>query len=206
MPTMSETCYPCHKPPVIFYGFLVVERLAPQKETAKYSRNLDQQKIAGIARLTLCADCLIGGAQHNISSKTRAHGKPKLFQNKVVEDARQLLASLSNGVFKNSLAMKAAFSGLIGRCESSTQIGACFSDLSIDLMAERAVIPTCFALWTPDSSAPFTRPVNSTFENGGQLKLFHMDSLEKLPGKKLTEDIQNVLPILRVHYDAVADL
>ena len=51
-------------------------------ETVRYTQHATAQTIVGIARLTLCKDCLGHAINKLISERVKTDGTPKIFQKK----------------------------------------------------------------------------------------------------------------------------
>jgi hypothetical protein len=106
---MNQECFICKKPSVIFYDFLGIESLNILQKTGKYTQGYTNQRIAGIVRITLCADCLKKRVVEYLRKKTKTNGKPKLFHKQQVETCNNLIKQIDSRIFEKTPDMKYLF-------------------------------------------------------------------------------------------------
>jgi len=102
---LCDSCFVCGKKSAIGYDFIVVE----QANTAMKEQVLVQERICGIARLTLCINCLQFGIDAMVADSIKKDGTPKLFLKKVVESFLSLRYKLDSGLFEDTPEMEEHF-------------------------------------------------------------------------------------------------
>ena len=99
MPKMSEQCFICGKPSVVFYDFLVTESAAQQYRQGTYQVTDTAEAISGIARITLCKECMEDSVNRLIASCSNKNGKPRMFERKNVEELQRFAEEMSKGIY-----------------------------------------------------------------------------------------------------------
>ena len=101
MPWMYDGCFVCGKRSVIHYDFLVEESFTTQTVSGRYTQYFDQSRIAGIARLTLCRDCLESTFHQLIAGKINPDGSPRPKYRDEVSSLYALWHQISSGIYEN---------------------------------------------------------------------------------------------------------
>ena len=99
MASMSQDCFICGKPTVVFYDFLVVEETTASSRKGVYTTTTNTQKLSGIVRITLCADCMKDSLNRQIALATNKNGKPKLLEGKKVAELRRFEDEIDRGIY-----------------------------------------------------------------------------------------------------------
>ena len=102
MSKMSDSCFICGKPSVMFYDFIAIERTSQTVSKGAARQTTTVEKIKGIVRITLCKDCLKDAVVKMISAKTNKNGKPMLFEKKKVEDMRLIAEEIDKGIYNKT--------------------------------------------------------------------------------------------------------
>ena len=100
MATMSNSCFICAKPSVVFYDFLAVERYSETVSKGAAARQTTtREMIRGIARITQCKECMKESLIRLISEKTKKNGAPMMFEKKKVEELRRFNEEIDRGIY-----------------------------------------------------------------------------------------------------------
>ena len=109
MKRMSEKCFVCEKPSVLCADFIATEIFSTSTKTVHYIRTSSEEKVFGVIRMTLCAECLKRRLTDMIADNLNIFGKPKLFEKKTVESLRLLQIKMESGIFENTPEMEKIF-------------------------------------------------------------------------------------------------
>ncbi|MDL2237870.1 hypothetical protein LJC56_08605 [Christensenellaceae bacterium OttesenSCG-928-K19] len=104
MAGMSQSCFICGKPSVLFYDFLTEESASQTSHVSgtAYTRTTSMEKILGIARITLCKACLQDSLSRLIARHTNKNGKPRLLEGKIVEELWRIADEIDRGIYDKS--------------------------------------------------------------------------------------------------------
>jgi hypothetical protein len=226
---MNHECFICKKPSVIFYDFLGVESLNIHRETIKYTQNYANQRIAGIVRITLCADCLKKRTLEYLGTKTKADGKPKLFHKQEAETCNNLIKQIDLGIFEKTSDMQSLFLETLQpnnflltsggnrffttwpwSIVSSTQIGlhhGRYETYSEDLRKRitNTKIESCYCLYvfndiSINNQKPFSQGIEK-INNNSILQFYYMDIIRDIKDDQILKELLKEIPKIDLFYD-----
>lgn len=215
MPTANHKCYRCDKPTVIYYDFLTVEHFGAHTETARWAQDFSQQRVAGITRLTLCAECIMQELTGSIKEHTKANGKPKMLSKKHVAVCNMMWEQISAGRFEKTLGMKKlfykAFAGSFPAADDFSEplYWQLKKDDSafvwpIQFSSEVSMISSGFVLLaiehdSEDHLAPFSAPITKKAGDTA-FRLHFMDCTDKLDDMWINKELIKELLKLKLFY------
>ncbi len=109
MEDLENSCFICGQPSPIYYDFAVIENTHGFKGAYFYKKTDATQRIAGIARISLCGDCLNERLDRFIQENTNANGKPKFGKKRIVVTCQILRRKLNEEGYKKSSDMQILF-------------------------------------------------------------------------------------------------
>lgn len=192
---MSEKCFLCGKETVIGFDFITVEIWRSYVQTAKYEQYASRERIAGIVRLTLCADCMKNKVQLLKSDRTKKDGKPKLFQKGAINSLDTLLDKMDHGVYENSIEMENIFIASFGAMWMEPDNR--YFHIKLDKYGR--AIEAQYVLWTPENEA-FSHQIVPELNAQGKESSFTLYSMSLLSTVKsesviVTGQLSNMLSL-----------
>ncbi|MDR0599694.1 MAG: hypothetical protein LBG84_06410 [Treponema sp.] len=226
---MNKECFICKKPSVIFYDFLSLEDVHIHRETIKYTQDYGSQRIAGIVRITLCADCLRKRALEYSKIKTKINGKPKLFHKQEVETCNNLIKQIDLGIFEKTPDMKSLFLETLYPSNfllvsggnrffptwpwyivSNTQIGSHHGKYETysENLRKRIIntkIESCYCLYVfndmnINDQKPFSQEIEK-INNAGILRFYYMDIIRDMKDGQIMEKLVTEIPKIDSFYN-----
>jgi len=216
-------CYKCEDNSFVFYDFLVIE----DSTVSDFSETIRKtQRVAGIARIPVCANCLKNELKKRINANIKKNGKPKLFSGNYIRECNELLSQLNAGTFNKNAELRSLVSNAlkqdIAPMVSIGSLPICFDDDELKQVKSDYSLLSLDAQYTQvvyrnsqtEYSKPFSCPISKKLIIGSmygnliptKFQFYFMDDIDifyEPQNHHLLTEIKEVLPEIKRIYSSI---